>query len=529
VSGQKETSRDRGRSLALAELIDLEIQLQRDDERALEWLDERDRPIAEELASRGLEGREAARAWLERVRNPKESPGEQLRDLRELTSISLFATGSVIGVLTIGGWLLHGTGSPVNVVRFWPTVIGSQLLLLVGWGVLALPHAWIRWLPGLPAAQRLLGGIALAAPWGVARMLTRFTSRDRELTERSLGELRRLSQLYGRLRLWIVTGLTQSFAVGFNLGALAAFVVIPTIDDPAFGWRSTLMDAPEVHRAAEWIATPWEALVPRALPSLEQVRATGYSSVAARYASELTPANRTPEIWASWWPFLVASLLVYGLTPRLLLFLTAKLGLRLELRRAPRQHASYLELHERLQLLAFDSRARSPAESRLPLPEGGASATGRWSSLPSGPAFVLCWVGVPAADDALSRTLVARGVDVRGLVRVGGLEPGQDARALEALANAGSPQPSVCLVVEAWEPPVGDYIDFVRGLRTTLGDEVSLWVILYEFESSSPHSPSARAEQWRDRLRTLGDPWLHVCLWPNDTPVPHDARAKATP
>ena len=477
------------RPFRLAELIDLELQLAQDRDASIEQLEARDEPIARRLAQSNLRGRAALRAWLEDVRGAGASIGERIAELRDLAARGLFACGLLAGIASVGGWLLSGTGSPINVIHFWPAVIGLQLALLAPWLLAALPQRWL----------------GRALPWLIGRSLVAALRLDSAAVSRALAELRRLDWLYSRLRLWLVTALTQSFALGFNLGALGAFVAIPYVDDPAFGWRSRLLDAPEVAALAESIALPWRGWLPRAVPAHDDVAATRYSSIDRSLARDDRPGPA--GVWAVWWSFLVASLVSYGLLPRLLLWTVSQIGVRWELRNAPRAHTDLEHLQQRLAGPLLDTRANRP-ESALPPTDARPAA---WSPLPPGPVHVLCWSGVPL-DDAQIRSELARArVEVAGAIaRVGLLDQAQDRRALAALGGLPNGA-AACLVVPAWEPPVGEHLDFVRELRGALGSGRTLCVLLHPLAGPATADD---AEHWRSRLQALGDPWLCLARWP---------------
>jgi hypothetical protein len=93
---------------------------------------------------------------------------------------------------------------------------------------------------------------------------------------------------------------------------------------------------------------------------------------------------------------------------------------------------------------------------------------------------------------------------------VGGLDVSSDTAALTALDRWGDID-QVMLVVEAWQPPVGDYLDFVAQLRHTLGDGPMLWVLLYNRDPHGHVIPPRQSdlEQWRKTLERI-DAWLRV-------------------
>jgi hypothetical protein len=475
------------RPFELAELIDLELQLVRDRDTPADALDVRDEPVARRLAQSGLTAlrdRAALRTWLEHVREAGPSLGARIAELRRLAGLGLFVAGAVGGATSVGGWLLSGTVTPVNVIRFWPAVIGVQLALLVLWLLARLPQPWL----------------GRFVPWLLGQALVSALGRG-PLT-RALGELRRLDWLYARLRLWLVTALTQTFALGFNLGALGALATLPHFENPAFGWRSLGLDPPQVTRFTQLAALPWQTWLPQAAPTRREVDATNYSSFQG------PPSALAKDAWRIWWHFLTASLVVYGLLPRLLLWAVSQIGVAYELRRAPRAHADLERLEARLAAPHLDTRASS---SELPAQPASAAAPTAWSSLPSGPLQVLCWSGVPLDDARLRAELAGAHAEVDGAIaRVGVLDRAQDQRALEAVAGPGNGT-STCLIVPAWEPPVGEHLDFVRELRRALGAGRALWVLLYPLAGSAGADGAAH---WRAGLQALGDPWLRVARWP---------------
>jgi len=375
----------------------------------------------------------------------------------------------------VTGWLVTGWASPINALSFWSAMVGTQLALLGLWCIAALPGAWLGGLP------RTLGALGAALPALVARALLRV---DADALSRALDELRRLDWLYARLRLWLVTALTQAFGIGFNLGALTAMVAIGAATRLNFVWGSTLLSESCQSAIIEAAALPWSAWLP-----------------------EVHTSSNDPF---AWWSFLAASLVVYGLAPRLLLWSVAQLGVRAELARAPRAHADQARLQERLTAPALDTRALAPEPSAAE----DRAAPAAWAGAPAGPVHALCWSGVPLDDAALRAGLARGGAEPAGpIAHVGALDQAEDRRALDVLRAAARDGAAACLVLPAWEPPVGEYLDFLRGLRAALGDGRALWVLLFRLDAHAPDE----LEHWRRALAGLGDPWLRAAPWPGST------------
>ena len=501
-------------ALSLADLIDLELALLRDRDRPIEVCDARDAPIAARLAADPPSSRRGlVLAWLAATRGPEPSLGARIVELREGTSGLLFVAGALLGGSAIGGWLLTGTGTPVNVVKLWPAVVGLQLVLLGAWCVGAAP---LRLVERAPGARGLAALTRRTAEW-IAGAASRVMVRGAGGAElrAALAELHRLDWLYGRLRLWVVTGITQSFGVGLNLGALVATIGIPIVDDPAFGWRSLQLDPPQLHVIARAIGTPWRGWLPQGVPTLEQVEESRYSSLDARFeAGSAQLVRDDPEVWAAWWPFLLMSILTYGLLPRAALLALATARTRAILRRTELDHADCQRLIQRLQQLRIDPTVTATDHRTA---STRASAPISTPELRARTVAVLAWAGVTVSDDEIATRLAERGATLAGsIARVGGLDLTADDRAirsLEGLADGAS----ILILVESFEPPVGDYMELCRRARAVAGDGVAIWVALCGLPPDATAHPDDVA-MWARALGELADPWIHVLVWSDLAP-----------
>lgn len=105
---------------------------------------------------------------------------------------------------------------------------------------------------------------------------------------------------------------SQRMALAFQLGAIAAFIMVLLFNDTAFGWSSTIIkDAQTVQKFFSGFCLPWQSII--AAPSLEMVEQSQFF-----YRAEPT-LKPSPSIAGEWWPHLFAGLIVYGLLPRYLL------------------------------------------------------------------------------------------------------------------------------------------------------------------------------------------------------------------
>ena len=510
------------RPLTLPDVVDLELRLAADRDADPAALRRREAQVAQRLAAAGVDPRQNTGpqlflAWLNELRElegvaAESTPGHQAERMLAGIGLTLAISGLLLGLSVAGGWLLQAGGRPINVIFFLAAVIGAQMPLLLLWLVAIVPTGCLRRVPGARGVFWLWSQLAQVPPriigWVVARV-----SRDTgQLLGRLRGEVGRMSWIYGPLRLWLLVRLTQVFAVAFNLGVIAGFVLLSYGSDPAFGWKSTLMTENQLHSATRVIAAPWSWL-PRdwaAAPTLDDVRAS-------RYWSSAEKVDRgVHDPWSRWWPFLFATLVCYGLLPRLVTLSISQVQVARSLRAIRLDHSEFDRLAERLARPLIDTRATEPEldNGRLrqedrKLGEVGASLTG------SGPVAVLVWSGAELPRPEIERLVTARvGGNVTDVQPVGGLDPAQDTQAIAQIAGqlghdmAGR----AALVVEVWEPPVGDYVDFLAALRSALGRSRLIYVLLFD-RNAAGQTVVARplaAQIWHNRLAQIGDPWLRV-------------------
>jgi hypothetical protein len=412
----------------------------------------------------------------------------------------------------------------------------------------------------------LLRLIARALPLAVTWIAAKMSPEHRMLLARLRGTLESWGWIYGKIRFWKLIGLTQLFAVAYNVGVILAFVAISYGNDPAFGWKSRLLSPEELHGVIRVLSAPWSGFWPAAAPTLEHIARTRYWSLDPRYLEPFQTRAAAADAWALWWPFLMACLLFYGLIPRMLTLTISRWNERQALNRVKLDHGDFYKLKDRLTKPLVETQAVKPetaaarrievkppqpsvggykekheAPSRAPathveekhtessptasLTEHSPSplAVSRPPAEPVPPSVetpsplrppartVVQWAGVNLGRDDMARLVRERlGVEAAEVYAVGDLQGRGDEKTLHAVENDG--QGELLMVVESWEPPIADYIDFLSELRSAVGRERMIVVLLYNRDAEGrPVPPRPRDVQiWRDQIASLGDPWMCV-------------------
>lgn len=494
-------SRDNRRA-TLADVIDIELQLANRRQHDRETLIQQDHDIGARIRAAELSSRQAILAWADTLRPAGgPSPGQIVEQYRELAAVVLACLGFVAGAGLVWGWLTVEPGRPVNIIYFWAILVGLPLALWCGWLIAVIPPVWVRAIPGVRAVHFLLRRLGQWLPALLLRIPAVGAGSRRRDISATLGRFRQVDRLYRRLYFWVAMRLVQGVAAAFAAGCLAALVAAFHLTDPALGWRSRKLHPEQVHRIAAAVATPAEFVVPEVTPSLEEVRRTRYSSFDRRFAQD-------PVVWETWYPFMLASLVLYSLLPRLLAWTMSALRVRVLLRTMRFDWGEARSLTDRLRHPLVSTAAPKPEVFDAAEDSGSSPVCPRQE--PETPVLLMRWDGLNA-DDAILEYEVSRslGLQVENCLDVGGLDVALDEAAISTAAGTHLP---VVLVVGAWEAPVADYRDFLRRLRAALGAETLIRVALAGDGPGDTVNPPREEDVaiWQRELARMGDPYLCV-------------------
>ncbi len=434
----------------LADVVDIRRWLDDDAEQPLERRFERDRAIGATLSATAPLDR--IRAWWSQVNEPEPaSPGMRIANYRRLARLLLWVLGLLLG-LGLGTLAFAYDGNhPVNLLALLGVLVGMPFLLLLLTLILLLPGR----VPGFAALRETLATMN-PGRWAGA-WLDRFSG----------------SQLFagfgtpstGFAR-WQLVEFSQWLAVGYFLGVLLAATILVAVTDLAFGWSTTLeLSAEGVHGAFLFLAWPWQSWLSTAVPDLALVEASRF------FRLDTAPvAASDAQALGRWWPFVLMTILVWGLLPRCVLLLVSRWRLGAETRALLCRAPEVLALLERLAPLPVEFRNLDESEpvslgSVAPAPSGEA-----WDET----AGVVIWneaLVAPAARDVLTRLIGTPASEPLTLGAASSRNGSGD------LAKLPADVERVLVLTKGWEPPLLEFSDFLEMLRGHVGNRATIAVV----------------------------------------------------
>ncbi len=341
----------------IADLVDLEFFLARDEGEDLDVLADRDREIYSQCTVNNTDKYQSSCSsasllfcWLERRRQSfaqqaeePPAPGKVWQEAMAISGWLLICAGFLTGTGLAFSFLSYSGTRPVNVSAYFALFVLTQLGLLAGFFVLALYRKIAKQAVADTLVSRLLSrGVLRLAGWLERKAGSRVSAQKRLALSSLAGLWRSLQNRYSSVLLRSFFLIAQLFGISFNVGVLAATLLKVIGYDIAFGWQTTLqVQAETVHRLVWLISTPWRNFATSGCPTLGQV--DGSQLVLKDGLYHLATRNLV-----SWWPFLCFSVLCYALLPRLILYLLGVYAQRRELSELRFDHGRCRQLLHRM-------------------------------------------------------------------------------------------------------------------------------------------------------------------------------------
>lgn len=512
--------------LKLSELIDLEVQLLRDEqsvtEGRTETLAQRDRAIGQRIAAAvdltpataaqtlAVDRRlrhEVCRSWLGMLPTEERAalPGARIERGYRWIGWLLLALFVIMGATTAIGATHFTASEPINVLVFIAVFFVLQVALLALYPVLLL----IRSVRGGRMMPWLQGAIVRLSR---VRFLDKLTGQNLASLPETLQQLQVRQSIYGGVQRWLLFTLVQRMATGFNLAALLVTIYVVNVYDLSHScWSTTLeLATTDLHRWLSWIAAPFSWIDSASAPSLDTIECSRWvTSGETGYVRDSAEAATLRRTW--WLPFLIPGLITWGLLPRAIAYGVGSYMTARKSRRVSLNHMTVQHLFERLFPPTAGWSGPAPDDVRGAAPRARKVRPRRASKLdPSAACYVVCWGTVFDDRSAVQVHIQDRfHRKVAATFGAGLADVNEEQQTLRALVKAKAPR--VVVVMPEGQQPTKDVIRFLGALRTKLGAECEVVVgLLARTADGFTDVDRDEIETWRTRLLAEGDPYLSL-------------------
>lgn len=547
----------------IPDLLDLEFFLDQDEGEGLEALAARDRDFFSHLSpsenQKDIPPASILFSWLAARRKEfRENSNNSVLPGRVGQEVFvLFFWGAQLGGLFSGAsvafsFLSYGGTRPVNVSAYFGFFVVFEVVLFV----LMLSMSAYRKILGHGLEHSFLYGMLLRMFFKMMDSLARrsfaHASSEQSMQWKSWsGSMKKMQQRYGSLFMRPFFLLAQLFGVAFNAGVLAATLLKVIGSDVAFGWQTTLqVNSESIYNLVRLVSIPWAWLVPgHCCPSPAQIEGSRLVLKDGMYHLA------TPAL-VSWWPFLCLSVGMYALLPRFIVWIGGMLQQRKKLNALRFDSGRYRQLFHRMRTPVLATRAvaeskpqcepkqeykgktnpihlknsaKEQATAQQPLspskkkgPERAqTSASVEAVALPDNQVISPLVVLVPEelADDFaqqdLQHIITARlGYESFTMLPIWTLaKTEEEERALVIIAIESLENADLCIVQEAWQPPIQELLRFLTSIRHTIGEQTTITIgLIGRPDPDSIFTPvdPVQAQTWNNKIATLADPGIQI-------------------
>lgn len=381
--------------------------------------------------------------------------------------------------------LLHREEQYFNVLMFLAATLLPQIFLLI---LLLLGWLFRRFTGQVAATGGVAQALLRAAMFWVSGRVRKYHA-----GEQLHGQWQMLK---GKTYLMApVLAMSQTMAVFYNLGILAGFALCLLSMDVRFFWESTpgIAAVEGLEKIVEIISMPWATLLADGLPAYEGIRMT---RITIEGAEKIFPASKVINSASVWVPFLAASVVFWGLLPRLIL----RAGIGVWNKRSLSSYAfierRHRELWRRLTALKVEISNQGPDDD----------------------AVLLLWGGLTPDSGELRKVLLQqlRLNPLQTFAAGNETDSSLDAERLQQVAaQMGGMKEGVRLVVvvESWALAPREAADFLDELRHQVGDQRAVRLLLMGPPASGrafTEPSAAEIKTWEDLAARRNDVNLTV-------------------
>ncbi|WP_136796359.1 DUF2868 domain-containing protein [Desulfosediminicola ganghwensis] len=511
------------------DIIDLEYFLQRDVKVRTEELQKRDREIYLQQAKTndepgGLTEQTDPPAllkfWLDarRKTSPADTilPGNYAAEAHGLLRILLILLGLFIGSSAGFAFFGYSGSTPINVLNFLVVFVFSQLvmsLLLLSRGLFAKLGKRSAKLSNTLSFQFVATAVARLGGWLLRRNEQEMDAEKRLAMQAALGRIQATDSIYRGIFYWPLFLVVQLFGICFNFGLLAATMLKIAVSDIAFGWQSTLQfSAQSLYNFISWLALPWSWFLPAPIghPGLSEIE--GSRIVLKEGIVNL----QTPDL-VSWWPFLLLSVLFYGLFTRLLFYAWGKFSAQRAAKRLKFDTPSARQIVRRMKTPVVRTQAgpESDAFTATHAIEPADLEVPRQEPQDLQPTTLLL---PDEIHDSCDRQQLAHILEQEGLTIADThrfmADYEKDQQLLKKFHQSEwADSAGITIIQEAWMPPLVSFLSYLKEMRGAVGSLPITIRLTGKPDTTSiftPVSDELSLKVWQQKLDTLGDPYMEI-------------------
>ncbi len=442
----------------------------------------------------------------------KRSPGTIFTDTLLLAKNISTLKGVIVGLVAGLSFFTYTGTTPVNVFHFLLFFVVPQLVFVALLATACLLHL-VRPRAAPPSfysfffrAMTTKAIATLHKQW-----LKTFSAEKRGSITHAFGIIKSRSNIYGSLFNWPVFILFQLFAIGFNLGLLATTLLKILASDLAFGWQSTLqLSAEGIYQAVKFIALPWSWFLPQSVsfPSLAEIE--GSRIILKEGIYHLATQNLI-----AWWPFLAFCLLFYGLAFRFGLLIFGRVMEKKSLAQIQFDTPDCISLAQRMQTPLVSTQAAPEPDdieiAQAVVPQKEPMQRQSNTLLPQ-VVLIPDDIFLTCSSLKLNPHLNNNGFSAQQLYAfMAGYD--EDQQLIELLASRDwKIDEGLLIVMEAWMPPLVDFLSYLRSLRQVLPENTIINITLIGKPGDTIFTPAQPSNYtvWKNKITALGDPYLNL-------------------
>lgn len=358
-------------------------------------------------------------------------------------TLILLITAFLLGLLMGAGVLGYSGSKPVNILYFLAAALFIPLTTMF-FTILALVQS--------NNAKNML--VHLSPAYWFENILLFLPKKNREILEKI--------SLHPTLVNWSAVHRAQEFGLVFSIGLLFSLVWIISSRDIAFGWSTTLQIAPaQFHSFVSMVAFPWREFFTDVVPSLELIEKSRFFRLGGDIGAEM---KGNAGLLGEWWKFLAMTTLFYAIVLRFIFFVFTYFGLKRALARSLLLIDGAKELLRQMQeplIETSSTTAEEPFEAAKNMKYNSVSQAQKEY------ASTIGWALELQDIDAQNERL---GIRSALLHEAGGVHS-----IAEDEAVAKSLSGKILLYVKAWEPPTGDFVDFLEALNESKVGSIEIY------------------------------------------------------